>query len=75
MVFGAVRLLSGSKPSVGRVEFCNGVHWGRVCADGWDANDAAVVCKELGYTADGEFKCHTCIYLATCTSLSKLCRV
>ena len=61
-MFGAVRLLSGSIPSEGIVEFCDGSSWGRVCAQyGWDASDAAVVCKELGYTADGEFKCHIII--------------
>ena len=55
-MFGVVRLFSGSIPSEGIVEFCDGFHWGKVCVDGWDANDAAVVCKELGYTADGESK-------------------
>ena len=76
-VFGAVRLHSRSEPSEGIVEFCDGFHWGRVCADGWDANDAAVVCKELGYTADGESKISYMHIpsLATCTLLLKLCRV
>ena len=58
-VFGAVQLLSGRIPSEGIVEFCDGFFWGRVCADGWDANDAAVVCRELGYTVDGMFILYT----------------
>ena len=39
---------------MGRVDFCNGSQWGGICSDGWDHFDAAVVCRELGYTADGK---------------------
>ena len=53
-MLGAIRLNSGQIPSKGIVEFCNGSHWGKICADSWDANDTAVVCRELGYTADGK---------------------
>ena len=39
--------------SLGVVEICLNSHWGRVCRDGWDNDDAKVVCNQLGFGRDG----------------------
>ena len=51
-----VRLQDGSTPNEGRVELCYNNHWGTICDDLWDNDDARVVCRQAGYPPEGQLR-------------------
>ena len=50
---GDVRLVDGDSSNEGRVEVCLRRRWGFVSDEEWSAEDAQVVCNQLGFSAKG----------------------
>eukprot|EP00058_Branchiostoma_floridae_P016425 XP_002601913.1 hypothetical protein BRAFLDRAFT_86397 [Branchiostoma floridae] len=51
-----IELEDGSLPHEGRVEVEYDWSWGTVCDDGFDMNDAHVICRQLGYKSAEEVR-------------------
>lgn len=56
-VNGEMRLLGGANITEGRVEVCRDGAWGTICDydSSWGAEEAIVICKQLGYPYTGEW--------------------
>ena len=51
-----LRLAGGNIANEGRVEICIDNIWGTVCINSWGRTDAAVVCRQLGYSSQGPYQ-------------------
>lgn len=50
---GDLRLQDGPSEREGRVEICMNGIWGSICDNLWDDVDATVVCRQLGFSDQG----------------------
>ena len=45
--------MGGTNATLGAIRFCMNNAWGSVCNNGFSANDATVVCRQLGFPVTG----------------------
>ena len=55
---GQIKLVGGENATEGRVEICRDGSWGAICDDSssWGAEEARVVCMQLGFPYTGRAK-------------------
>ncbi len=60
---GDIRLVGSNNALEGRVEVCYRRVWGTVCSNSWNEPDAAVVCRQLGFSSSGMeyLLCEACV--------------
>ena len=56
---GDIRLIGGSYPWEGRVEFYSSGTWGTITDSDWTSDDAQAVCRKMGYFKPGEIELET----------------
>ena len=49
-----MQLVGGPNGNSGIVEYCENYLWGLIAEPGWSDTDAAVVCKQLGFSEEGK---------------------
>ena len=53
---GEIRLQGGRTQADGRVEICFNDRWGTVCDDEFGREEAAVLCRQQGFSSEGLLK-------------------
>ena len=56
---GSIRLVGGTDSNEGRVEIYFLGQWGTVCDSDFSFSDAIVVCRQLGYSIDSDWRSRT----------------